>query len=45
MIILNKLKLIEPANGNLTEVAIQYVNFCDASFDEFLNEKISLAGI
>ena len=24
----------------MTEVAIQYVNFCDASFDEFLNEVL-----
>ena len=29
----------------MTEVAIQYVNFCDASFDEFLNEKISSTGM
>ena len=34
-------KLLEPANGNITEAAIQYVNFCDASFDDFLSEKIT----
>lgn len=28
--------------ANLTEVAEQYVNFCDESFDLFLNEKISM---
>jgi len=34
-------KLMNPENGNLTDAAIQYVNFCDESFDVFLNEKIA----
>jgi hypothetical protein len=34
-------KLENPKNGNLTDVAMQYVNFCDESFDIFLNERIS----
>ena len=34
-------KLLNPENGNLTDAAIQYVNFCDESFDTFLNAKIA----
>lgn len=35
-------KFENPANGNLTASAREYVNFCDESFDQFLNEKIAL---
>lgn len=35
-------KFERPENGNLTDAAMQYVNFCDESFDLFLNEKIAL---
>ena len=35
-------KLENPVNGNLTACAREYVNFCDESFDQFLNEKIAL---
>lgn len=34
-------KLQNPVNGNVTEAAFQYVNFCDESFDSFIGEKIS----
>ena len=34
-------KLENPPNGNITEAACQYVNFCDESFDAFLGERIS----
>jgi hypothetical protein len=34
-------KFENPVNGNLTEAAEQYVNFCDESFDHFLSEKIA----
>ncbi len=34
-------KLLNPINGNITEMASQYVNFCDESFDVFLNERIA----
>ncbi len=32
---------MNPVNGNITEMAAQYVNFCDESFDSFLNERIA----
>ena len=35
-------KFERPENGNLTDAAMQYVNFCDESFDLFLNDKIAL---
>ena len=35
-------KFERPENGNLTDAAMQYVNFCDESFDVFLNDKIAL---
>lgn len=35
-------KLMHPAHGNLTEVAMQYVNFCDESFNVFLSDRIAL---
>jgi hypothetical protein len=35
-------KLLNPINGNITEMASQYVNFCDESFDVFLNERIAI---
>lgn len=34
-------KFISPATGNLTETANEYVNFCDESFNDFLNDRIS----
>lgn len=34
-------KLLHPLNNNLTEAAIQYVNFCDESFDTFISDKIA----
>jgi hypothetical protein len=34
-------KLQNPVNGNVTEAAFQYVNFCDESFDSFIGQKIS----
>ena len=34
-------KLENPPNGNTTEAACQYVNFCDESFDAFLSERIA----
>lgn len=34
-------KLENPPNGNITEAACQYVNFCDESFDTFLGERIA----
>lgn len=34
-------KLENPKNGNITEAAQQYVNFCDESFDSFLGERIA----
>jgi hypothetical protein len=34
-------KLISPLAGNLTETAYEYVNFCDDSFNQFLNERIA----
>lgn len=34
-------KLENPVNGNITEAASQYVNFCDESFDAFLGERIA----
>jgi hypothetical protein len=34
-------KLISPLAGNLTETAYEYVNFCDESFNQFLNERIA----
>jgi hypothetical protein len=34
-------KLISPLAGNLTETAYEYVNFCDESFNLFLNERIA----
>jgi hypothetical protein len=34
-------KLENPPNGNITEAACQYVNFCDESFDAFLGERIA----
>lgn len=34
-------KFLTPINGNLTEAAIYYVNFCDESFNVFLNDRIS----
>ena len=35
-------KFERPQHGNLTDAAMQYVNFCDESFDLFLNDKIAL---
>ena len=35
-------KFERPEHGNLTDAAMQYVNFCDESFDLFLNDKIAL---
>ena len=34
-------KLENPKNGNITEAACEYVNFCDESFDAFLGERIA----
>lgn len=34
-------KLINPVNGNLTQAACEYVNFCDENFDIFLNDRIT----
>ena len=31
------IKFIHPENGNLTNTAMQYVNYCDESFDHFLS--------
>lgn len=36
-------KMLSPVDGNLAETARQYVNFCDESFNQFLNEKIDHA--
>jgi len=36
-------KLENPANGEYTEAAMQYVNFCDESFNNFLSERIANA--
>lgn len=36
-------KLMNPAATNLTEIVTQYINFCDESFDVFLNSKIAAA--
>jgi hypothetical protein len=33
-------KFLAPTTGNLTETATEYVNFCDESFNQFLNLKI-----
>lgn len=33
-------KFTNPDNGNLTETAMQFVNFCDESFDMCLSRKI-----
>ena len=34
-------KFLNDPNGNLTEIATQYVNFCDGSFDIFIGERIN----
>lgn len=34
-------KLISPLTGNLSDIAAQYVNFCDESFNQFLDERMS----
>jgi len=34
-------KFLDPHNGNLTETATECVNFCDESFNVFLNQKIA----
>jgi hypothetical protein len=34
-------KLLNPSGGSLTSIAMQYVNFCDESFDVFLNDRIA----
>lgn len=34
-------KLQSAAEGNLTFVVFEYINFCDESFDKYLNEKIA----
>ena len=34
-------KLENPPNGNVTEAAQNYINFCDESFDTFLSERIA----
>jgi hypothetical protein len=44
-ILLDKFLSEVNSNGNLTDVATQYVNFCDESFNIFLNERISNAEI
>lgn len=36
-------KLERPANGDLGYAAKQYVNFCDESFNLFLNERVAAA--
>ena len=36
-------KMLSPVDGNLAETARQYVNFCDESFSQFLNDKIDRA--
>ena len=36
-------KLEAALEGNLTEAALQYVNFCDESFDTFLNKRVDSA--
>lgn len=36
-------KLERPANGDLAYAAKQYVNFCDESFNLFLNERVAAA--
>lgn len=33
-------KFLHPVNGNLTETATQYVNFCDENFDLFLDNEM-----
>jgi hypothetical protein len=40
-ILLEKFVNVYPTNVNLTDLANQYVNFCDESFNVFLNEKIA----
>ena len=34
-------KFLSDPKGNLTDIATQYVNFCDGSFDMFIGERIS----
>lgn len=36
-------KLLNPLDGNVTAVALNYVNFCDESFDNFLTNIMSLS--
>lgn len=36
-------KMEAALEGNLTEAALQYVNFCDESFDTFLNKRVDAA--
>jgi len=36
-------KMEAALEGNLTEAALQYVNFCDESFDMFLNKRVDAA--
>jgi len=34
-------KFVSDIDGNLTDTAHHYINFCDESFDHFLNDRIS----
>jgi hypothetical protein len=34
-------RLMNPPNGNYTDAVNQYINFCDQSFDVYLNAKIA----
>lgn len=34
-------KFLGEVNGNLTDIATQYINFCDGSFDVFISDRIN----